>query len=106
MIARRRWYFPERDREAALLSVLAQYLAVFRLTKCNLRQAGQETLSYSSSGTSSSSSSQCCWTFIDVAGHLKMKGAIRSPVYRGLGLSACLGVPGVPSTLSAKRRPN
>jgi hypothetical protein len=66
-------------------------LPIFRLTKCNLRQAGQETLSYSSSGASSSSSSQC-WTFIDVSGHLKMKGAMR-PL---LTEDGALGVPRSP----------
>lgn len=50
-------------------------LPVFRLMKCSLRQAGQATPSYSSSGAYSSSSSQC-WTLIDVAGHLKIKEAM------------------------------
>jgi hypothetical protein len=47
-------------------------LPVFRLRKCSLVQAGQMIPSYSCSRTSSSSSDQC-WTFIDVVGHLKTK---------------------------------
>ena len=50
-------------------------LPVFRLIKCSLVQAMQVITSYSFSGMSGSSSSQC-WTFIEVAGHLKMKEAI------------------------------
>ena len=48
---------------------------VFRLRKCNLVQAGQMIPSYSFSRTSSSSSDQC-WTFIDVVGQVKRNGAI------------------------------
>jgi hypothetical protein len=69
-------------------------LPVFRLRKCNLRQAGHATPLYSSSGTSSSSSSQC-WTFIDVAGHLNTKAAIGRPwrTQGRRGSRVCLGDP-------------
>jgi hypothetical protein len=50
-------------------------LPVFRLRKCNLVQARQMIASYSFSRTSSSSSDQC-WTFIDVVGQVKRNGAI------------------------------
>jgi hypothetical protein len=48
---------------------------VFRLIKCNPVQAGHVIPSYSFSDASSSSSNQC-WTFIDVSGQVNMKAAI------------------------------
>jgi hypothetical protein len=50
-------------------------LPVFRLRKCSLVQAGQMIASYSFSRTSRSSSDQC-WTFIDVVGQVKITAAI------------------------------
>jgi hypothetical protein len=69
-------FFPKwRGLRSAPFHLDPNIFPVFRLIKCNLAQAAQVITSYSFSGMSESSSSQC-WTFTDVAGHLKMKGAI------------------------------
>jgi hypothetical protein len=62
-------------RHRAFASSQPNSLPVFRLRKCSPVQAGQIIPSYSFSRTSSSSSDQC-WTFIDVAGQVKRNGTI------------------------------
>ena len=62
-------------RASPYFSSWPNILPVFRLIRCSLVQARQVITSYSFSGTSSSSSSQCC-TFIDVAGQVKTTGGM------------------------------